>query len=137
MYLEKWVGHLRDFVRALPTTDSANEWTFNKDRGVWETPEKRRVKTRKEQIPVVLYEATADHPAQVELVGKDIVEGFWVERLFSAALSPARKRDVLDRVDQLAVAIKQARERANTETVESQEIGESLLGFVFNENGSN
>lgn len=135
MYLEKWIGHLRDFVRALPTTDTVNEWTWSADRGVYESAEKQRVKTRKEQVPVVMYDATPEHPAQVELVGRDVVEGFWKERLFSSALSPEAKRSMLESVEALNVAVRQARERANAQEVEAKEIGASLLGFVF-KNGS-
>jgi len=134
MYLEKWTAHLRDFVRALPVTDAVNAWSWNEDRGVWQSAEKQRVKTRKDQIPVVMYEATPEHPAQVEMVSRDVVEGFWKERLFSAALSPNARRAMLENVEALNVAVKTARERANTQEVDAKTIGEALLGFVF-ENG--
>ena len=45
------------------------------------------------------------------------------------------KCQMLVSVEALNVAVRQARERANTQEVEAKEIGEALLGFVF-KNGS-
>jgi hypothetical protein len=49
----------------------------------------------------------------------------------STALSATRRKELLDRIDKLAEAVKHAREEANEIPVEAKEPGKILLDFVF------
>lgn len=132
MSMEKWVSNLRDFVKVLPTLDMAFVWAWDERTGMYVSPEKERFKTIKKQRVLIKYEATKDHPAQTEVISVDVLEGSWHTKNFSATMAPHTKKLLLERVDDLAVAIRQARERANTIKIDAPpEYADELLNFVF------
>jgi len=88
-------------------------------------------KTKKKMTPVVLYEATKEHPAQVKEVTEDVVVGFWSATKFSGALSGDRKEVLVSRIQQLQKAVKFAREEANGEVVEKKNASAALFGFLL------
>jgi hypothetical protein len=49
----------------------------------------------------------------------------------STALSATRRKQLLDRIDALAEAIKHAREEANEAEAPQKELGSALLDYVF------
>ena len=128
--LEKELHHVRAFYSALPTLPTDSIWTKDEATGHYVSPSVDTVRSKKEQIPIVLYEATTDHPAQTQLVTKDINVGVWRTRKISAAISERDKRTLLDRVDRLIDGVKQARERANSVEVVDVKIGETLFRYL-------
>jgi hypothetical protein len=129
-YLEQEVKGL---VTALPVLDPALEWepsAAERD-GVSQTPVIKRARQKKVQKVVELSPATDRHPAQVQLVGEDVVAGYWSERKFSGAVSAARKQELTERVEALIAAVKFAREKANSVEVTDLKVGESVFGYLF------
>jgi hypothetical protein len=88
-------------------------------------------KTKKKTVPVVLYEATKEHPAQVREVTEDLVIGFWSGTKLSGALSADRKEMLMTRLQSLQKAVKFAREEANSITVEKKSATAEIFGFLF------
>jgi hypothetical protein len=133
LQLDKRLGELHQFVTAIPTLDPAKGFTRAKDRGVgvYQAREVTKRRTSKEQTPLVLAPATEKHPAQVQLITKDVEIGTIIEQEWSGLLTPATKAKVLERLEELRRAVKQARARANDVIVEEQHIGDKLLGYVF------
>jgi hypothetical protein len=81
--------------------------------------------------PVVLYEATDKHPAQVKESTEDVAIGKYVQTDWCSMISPAEKSRVMGRVDALIRAVKQARQRANNVDVLKVKIGKSLSDYIL------
>lgn len=131
--LEKRMAELQHLLSTIPTLDPAKGFRPDPARThIFEARPVTKARTRKVNKPVVLYEATDKHPAQVQLASEDVVIGTIYEQEWSGLLTPAQKGDLLARVDALIRAIRQARARANsTEVDTSKRIGAKLLRYVL------
>src|SRR5438132_1009448 len=79
----------------------------------------------------VKYEATKEHPAQVEMYMEDVWVGTWTTTKLSGAIPAATRNAMLERVRKLLDAVKEAREEANLLQVQTQKLGDALLAYVF------
>lgn len=131
IWLEKQLDDFRTFVANLPTLEPGKAWKYDESSGLHAT---EPVKTaRHKKVPRVLLkvEATEHHPAQAEVVHDDVLIGYWSNVSTSGALPDSRRRQLLDRVDQLKKAVKQAREEANSEKIEQREVGRVLAQWIM------
>lgn len=131
LFLEKQLIDIKTFVGSLPTLDSDQEWRFDENRGCYVTEPKQTAKTKKVSKPVVLYEATKEHPAQVKEVSEDVVEGTWSLVNFSGALPVSRVKEIESRIDKLIKAVLTAREEANESEVRVQRIADPVFQHIF------
>lgn len=131
LFLEKQLLEIKGIVDKLPVLDPARQWVWNPDAGLWQTPVVTSVKTKKINTPVVLYQATDKHPAQVQMGSEDVLQGYWDKIEFSGAVSADEKRSLQAKVLQVQDAVRVAREAANTQEVTDKKVGESLLKFIF------
>jgi hypothetical protein len=131
LFLEKQLTDLRTFVAKLPTLDPAKDWETNVATGGWSTRPVDTVRTVKLPRNHVLAEATEKHPAQVQVYTEDVTVGTWTKVEFSGAVPATRVRELTERVDRLTEAVKFAREKANSSTVDDQRVGEAVLGYLF------
>jgi len=132
--LEKRVKLFMDVVAAAPTLDPAKGYKEDKDAGadVWKAREITTESTIKEQVPLELSKATDKHPAQVQLVSKDVVIGTRLKQEWSSMITSARKAELLDRCERLIRAVKQARSRANDQIVDvTIKIGDTLIEHLL------
>jgi hypothetical protein len=129
--LEKLVTEMLAFVNALPTLDPALEWSPADLPGHWKAAPVDTVKTKKIMKPVVMYDATDKHPAQVKEVGEDVLVGYWKMTQFSGALPAAQVQGMKDRLVQLREAVLHAREKANSIVVTEQDQARAVVEFVF------
>ena len=75
---------------------------------------------------------TKEHPGTAQLITKDIETGKITEREWSGLITPSEKADMLTRAEELARAVKQARQRANDVVLpEAKPFAERFLGYVF------
>ncbi|MFC5187846.1 DUF7873 family protein [Actinomadura harenae] len=131
LFLEKQLTDLRTLVDKLPVLDPSESWAYDESQDVWRTEPVETARTKKIPRSHVLYEATKEHPAQVEMYTEDVVVGTWTKVTFSGAL-PARRVNVLrDRVERLQAAVKFAREEANATEVTDRKIGDAVFAFLF------
>ena len=77
-----------------------------------------------------MYDATKEHPAQVESITTDVAIGKITVNNWSGMLSPAQKSILLGKIDTLIRAVKKARQRANTTEVVKVNIGDKLFDFI-------
>lgn len=133
LFLDKQVNDLETFVSRLPTPDPAEEWDHDPNTGLLRGKATESIRTSKEPTVIVKYAPTKEHPAQTELIYKDLPVGTWTQILYSGCIQADRKNTILARIKKLQDAIKIAREQANLLEVERQKAGEPLLGFVFGE----
>jgi len=131
LFLEKQLQDLHTFFAKLPVLDPDQAWTFDSTRGYYVTEPITQIKTEKSQEPLVLSQATKEHPAQTQLVVRDVVVGEWKKTKLSAAITEDRRRTLVARVETLQRAVKQARETANLVEVDEVGIGQQLFDFLL------
>ena len=131
LFLEKQLTDLRTFVEKLPVLDPAEQWDWSDAANAYATPAAETTRTKKVPRNHVVAEATDKHPAQVQVYTEDVIVGTWSTVKFSGALPAVRVREMLDRVDRLAHAVKYAREEANGTEVADQRAGEAVFAYLF------
>ena len=131
LFLEKQLGDVQTFISRIPVLDVDQEWDYDSNRGCYVTQPKQTAKTKKITKPVVLYEATKEHPAQVKEVSEDVVEGTWSLINFSGALPQDQINEMLRRLDKLLKAVVIAREEANSMDIEEQKIADPIFNYIF------
>lgn len=131
LWLEKQLVDIHTVVCALPTLSSDTRWTFDDGQDCYRSDEVERAKTAKVTKPIVKYEATKEHPAQVDLVSEDVVTGYWTQIAYSGAIPRTRVQELRGRVERLLAAVKIAREKANAVDAPSQVAGEAIFGYLF------
>lgn len=129
--LEQRLQDFRKLVSAIPVNNPKIRWEFNDDLELWVSTPQRTFKYEKESVPVVLYQATPEHPAQTEMVSKQVLVGEYEQVQYSGLLSWEIKRLWLSRLDTLIVATKKARQRANNAEVVKINIGATIMNYVF------
>lgn len=131
LFLEKQLGDLRTVVSKVPTLDPSEAWSADGNSRGWRTDAVETTRTRKVPKTLVRYEATDKHPAQTEVYMVDEVVGHWATTKFSGALSPARRDQLVARIDALADAVRRAKEDANGTEVVQQHIGADVFAFLL------
>lgn len=133
MGLEARLTKLREIFQAVPTLDATKTWVpSNIKEGVLRVSiDDVTIKTEKVVTPVVLYEATKEHPAQIKEVSKDEAVGTFTITTFSGAVTSLQKANALERIDDLIGEIKKARMRANCQEVPQAKIGDVLVQYLL------
>jgi len=131
LFLEKQLVDLRTFVDSLPVLDTAEEWEYKPETDCYVSRPSRSNRTKKVPRNHIKYEATKEHPAQVEMYMEDVWVGTWTTTKFSGAVPQATKNAMLERVRKLLDAVKAAREEANSLEVQPQKLGATLLSYIF------
>ena len=133
LFLEKQLQNILTFVSKLPVLDAAEKWTWDPNFEAYSTEPVETHRSQKISKPVVLYEATPDHPAQVKEAYEDNIVGYWKRIKYSAALSVEDRSVFESRAKELLQAVKVARAEANATTNAKREaIGVTLFGYIFN-----
>jgi len=134
LFLEKQMNDIRTFVEALPVLDPSENWTYDPNTGGYRADPTTTHRTKKTAKAIVKYPATEQHPAQTEMITEDVTVGHWSQIRHSGAMALDSKVKILERVNKLARAIKEARAEANSKEV-SQEMkpGSTILSYIFSE----
>jgi hypothetical protein len=131
LFLEKQLNDVATFVGKLPTLDPAESWSYNDSADLYATPPSESARTKKVPKAFVKYEATKEHPAQVETFHEDVLAGYWKTIKFSGALPAKEKNQMLERVRQLHEAVVKAREEANSIDAPPVSVGKAVFDFIF------
>jgi len=132
--LEAKLKDYRAIILSVPTLAPGIAWELDPaaGKGVFRTKNAvERIRAIKEVKPLVIYEATKEHPAQVKMVDDVRNVGKYVETSTCSMKTPSDKSDMLGRVDALIRAVKQARQRANNVEVLKVNIGKKLVNFIL------
>jgi uncharacterized FlaG/YvyC family protein len=133
--MEKRLGEVHQLIKTIPTLDPAKGFTLDPDhaRKAFKAREVRKNRTAKVQEPLVLAPATDKHPAQVQLITKDVVVGEIHEQEWSGMITPSTKAELIERCEDLQRSVKKARARANNTEIDqaSNKIGQKLLSYIF------
>jgi hypothetical protein len=133
LFLEKQLVDIHTFIKKLPTCDPAEQWTWDTSQGHYVSGEKHTNRTKKIMRNHVLAEATKEHPAQVQPYSEDASIGTYKQVNFTGALPVPRVEQLLERVDALRVAVKEARETANTTPIEDIHAGKKIFDYLLAE----
>lgn len=132
LFLEKQLVDVKTFISTLPVLDTSESWAYDPQQECFATEPKLTTKTKKVFKPVVMYEATNHHPAQVKESSEDVPEGVWRTVKFSGAIAPARQNELLRRVDKLSQEVVFAREQANSlEVTQQTQVSRAIFGYLF------
>lgn len=132
LFLEKQITDIRTFIDKLPTLDDSEVWIKDENSGLFRTDEIKTHRTKKIVKPIVLYPATEQHPAQTQMIQEDILAGYWVQIKQSGAIPKPKKQDLLEKIDALLHAVKQAREEANGfEEIPTPKISDAIFTYLF------
>lgn len=132
--LEARLTRIRLLYAEIPTLDATKHWAPAAQIGahVWQTLHaEETTKTEKQVVPIIMKDATKEHPAQVQAVSKDIVVGKFTTAKRSGAATAIQKAEAIKRVDELLVEIKQARMRANETEAETGRIAKTLTDLLI------
>ena len=131
--LEAKLKRIREIYEKIPTLQPQIEWEPDPDKGEgvfkMKHPEET-YKTEKVIVPQILYEATKEHPAQVEKISETKNVGKYTKQVWSGMMTSAQKSAVLGKVDKLTRAVKKARQRANSVEIDKVQIGSALFDFI-------
>ena len=128
--LESKLGEIRKFYAAIPTNDTTERWMRDEQNNRWVSSPRITYRTKKVPRSFEAAAATKEHPAQVTVFQEDERVGTWEQVIYSGMLSPVDKQKKLERLDQLARAVKQARQRANNTEANSDKVSDTLFGFI-------
>jgi hypothetical protein len=131
LFLEKQLVDIHTLVEKLPTLDLAEQWIRSEEADCYATATHETVRTKKIPRNHIKYEATKEHPAQVEMFTEDVVVGYWETVKFSGAIPESVKKEMIARVEQLQDAVKAAREEANSMEIEQVKEGKEIFNFLF------
>lgn len=137
------IGHrlkeLQEFIASIKTLDPAQGFKADPNMStegdtVYKALDAEKVRGDKVFEYVVMVPPTDKFPAQVKELMMDRPIGTILTQEWSGLITTAEKGDMLDRVEEVARAVKQARSRANEKeiSVSQYKIGERLLNYVFN-----
>lgn len=133
LYLEKELLAMHALVSKFPVLKQAETWTDeDTEPGQYKTPAVETASTDKVFFNHTL--APPDehgNPAQVQIMTRDDVVGFWTTVKFSGALPARRKRQLLDRIMKLYEAVKMAREEANSGDVTDTREGKLVFDYLL------
>jgi hypothetical protein len=128
--LEGKLAEIRKVYSSIPTNDLAERWTLDGDTGYYISEPRTTYRTKKTMRSFEASPATKEHPAQVSVYTEDENVGAWETTLFSGAISPVDKQAMLDRIDALLRAVKQARQRANSVVASKEKVASKLFHYI-------
>lgn len=132
--METKLKAVREMVQQVPTLNPSVSWEPDPVAGKnrWRSKQiDTKFRTEKTVRHKVLYDATKEHPAQIERWNEDVPVGRIEIRSFSGMISPAEKSALLARIDTMIRAVKKARQRANSVEVGKEKIAETLWNYMF------
>ena len=131
LFLEKQLTDLHTFVTTIPTLDAGETWNWDETADCYSSEPFITNRTKKTPRSHILYEATKEHPAQVEMYTEDVKVGEWKTIKFSGSLPATEKNQIVDRIRRLQEAVKFARETANGKDIEQLKTADRIFGYLF------
>jgi hypothetical protein len=133
--LENKLKMYRSMVELIPTWAPGIEWVPDSAQGEGVFRAKHpetALKTEQILKPFTLYEATPEHPAQVDKLTEQVSVGLFTRQKWTGTISPAQKSRLLGTIDNVIRSVKQARMKANETEIISGQIGEKLFDKIIN-----
>jgi len=142
--LETRLKSIRNSYVEIPTLEMGKAWTPDAGKGkhVFSAvhPEET-FKTAKTKKSIVLHpaqfpkanEGGQSIPAVIDKWDETVNVGKYTRQVWSGMITPARKAELIERIDNLIRAVKTARQRANNVEVVKLNMGKTLMDFINKE----
>ena len=131
--LEKRLRQIRELYSHIPTLDPTYTWikdaSLATDMYRTQNPTEQ-LKTEKTLEHKIVYEATKEHPAQIEKWTKDKPVGKITLERTSGMVSVEDKARWIKRITELETAVKEARQRANKADATELKVAEILREYI-------
>jgi len=132
LFIEKQLNDVRTLLTNLPVLDIAEDWEKDTNSGLYKTAVTSTHRTKKVQKSLVLLAPTVEHPGQAQLITEDMLVGYWDTVKHSGAMPKPAKEALLQRVEKLAIAVKEAREAANMQDeIEVPKVGTAIFAYLY------
>jgi hypothetical protein len=128
--LESKLVELKSVYSTIPTLDPSERWEWDEGQSHYVSVDRLINITKKVPKVLVLSEATEQHPAQTQPYHEDVKVGTRTTVLHSGMLTPKNKREILDRIDKLLRAVKEARQRANDVEITDVKVAEAIFNYI-------
>lgn len=131
--VERWLKEWRKVYDAIPTLSPGIKWELDEATGefIWKNANPDvSAKTQNVIEPFELSPVTKEHPAQVEKLSRDKQVGRYTTNSWSGMITPARKSELLGRIDTIIRAVIKARTKANNTEVKKLDVGAILIDFI-------
>lgn len=131
--LENKLAFFREMYEVIPTLAPGLEWIEDSSqrKGIYKSAHDIvRYKTEQTFTSKILVEPTTEHPAQIEKWTEQVPIGNFITTQWSGMITPARKSELLGRLDSLTRAIKKARMRANSTEVVELSVGKAIFDYI-------
>lgn len=132
--LETKLKHLLGVFEDIPTLPPGFSFVKDEEKGlnIWKIVDaEKKFKTQKTFKHKVLYQATKEHPAQIERWEEVENVGVYVAERWFGMFSQAQKTTLIGNLNKLLSAVKVARQKANCEEVTTQYIGQSIFSYLL------
>lgn len=128
--LEGKLDDLYKLYEQMPVLDPAERWHFDENQGCYVSETRTAQRSAKLPVPLVLYEHTPEHPAQVELIHKDVPTYLVETTMFSGAVTVAERAQILARIRELHKLVTQARQRANDVELVEHPVANAIFDYI-------
>lgn len=131
LQLEKSITAIRNQIyNQIPTLDPTKAWDWDKQGGFYVNKDPRARVTRKEPKVITKVQQDEHHAGQADLISVDITCGYYNQVNQSGMTTPAKKSELLGRLDQLVHAVKTARARANETEACKDKIAQEIFNYL-------
>jgi hypothetical protein len=130
LFLERQLAELKTTLEAMPTLGAEDAWEWDSGHGCFASNPVETISTQKTPRGIVLHPGTKEHPPQVHLHTEERPVGTWRTVKLSGALPVPDKDVMVRRVETLRIAVKVAREAANSVQVPAQNTT-TLFDYLF------
>lgn len=113
VYLEKQLVDLHSVLKALPVQDPAKPWNWDAEREQFTSGPVITFRSKKVPRNHTRFEGNDKHAPQIDVYNEDVTIGEWSKTDFTTALTPRRKRELLERSEDVIAAVRAARSNAN------------------------
>lgn len=132
--LETKLKSIRSAIESIPTLQPGISWESDDVSGTGVYKTKHPVTTYKTEKTIqhkVMYEATKEHPAQLQAWNEDVKIGRYETDNVSGMLTVSEKSMRLKRIDELIRCVKKARQAANNVDIEKASIGKNISNYIM------
>lgn len=130
LFLEKQLTDISTLVRKLPILDPAEDWHFDEAANCFVSEATEQLRTKKMPRNHVKFAGDDNHPPQVEVYYEDVAVGTYRTTKMSGAMTSEAVARMLERVQKLSQAVKQAREKANGLDVERRKVAKKVFDYI-------
>ena len=131
LFIEKQLLKVQAIFMAVPTLDQAVKWNFDEPTQLHRSEEVKTLRTKKVQKALQLLPQTEHQQGMAEMIVEDVQVGTYTQVRLSGALPVATKKAMVERLDKLVKAVKQAREQANMVEAPQQHAGAKLFTYLI------